>query len=73
MFYDRLVDADDRQCFFEIVKVCATLFSVVMVTKCCQASGWARRRGEGVTHLWRDTLPVFASSRERRWTKVETS
>lgn len=23
MFYDRLVDSDDRLCFFEIVKVCA--------------------------------------------------
>ena len=35
VFYDRLVDADDRQCFFEIVKVGAALFSVIMVTKCC--------------------------------------
>ena len=47
VFYDRLVDADDRQCFFEIVKVCAALFSVIMVTKCCQAVGWARRRRRG--------------------------
>ena len=71
MFYDRLVDADDRQCFFEIVKVCAALFSVIMVTKCCQAAGWARR-WRGLTHRGRDTLPVFARSRERRWTEVET-
>ena len=27
--------------------------------------------GERVTHPARDTFPVFASSRERRWTKVE--
>ena len=27
--------------------------------------------GERVTHPARDTFPVFASSRERTWTKVE--
>lgn len=70
MFYDRLVDADDRQCFFEIVKVCAALFSVIMVTKCCQAVGWARRRGRGVTHRGRDTLPVFVTSRE--WKRFDS-
>lgn len=38
----------------------------------------AKPRGErgggglGCTYRGRDTLPVFARSRERRWTKVET-
>ena len=27
--------------------------------------------GEEVTYRGRDTLPVFARSRERRWTKVD--
>ena len=28
VFYDRLVDSDDRLCFFEIVKVCARFLVV---------------------------------------------
>ena len=69
MFYDRLVDADDRQCFFEIVKVGAALcyhgYQVLL------SSGVGEEEGEEVTYRGRDTLPVFARSRERRWTKVE--
>ena len=35
------------------------------------SGGVGKEEGEGVTHPARDTFPVFASSRERTWTKVE--